>query len=179
MRVTVVEGTVEEIRAAFPDLVASGAAVSADEPVAAVEADKAAEENEMRTWLKARRNPKVEKHVESLIDGLIEDGFVYVLGPSRNTEDGKADYLRFYPQGPKRVGALVYIYPRTGRVDFRAMDVSFKDSDPEWAQHVVENPVADTNPYKTMVKVAGESTAKVARAVANYLREQDAAPSEA
>lgn len=176
MRVTVVEGTVDEIRAAFPDLATGSSTVTTVPlPEAAVQADREAEENELATWLTSRRNPKVSASVEALIDGLAADGFLHILGPSKNTEDGKADYLRFYPQGPKRVGALVYVYPRTGRVDFRAEDPSFKDSNSEWAKVVEVNPVAPQNPYKACVRVTTPQRGQAAREIANFLRDQDVA----
>ena len=183
MRVTVVEGTVDEVRAAFPDLVSAADTVTARPvqhgvaaPTDPAGAGQSPEDGELRAWLASRRNPKVAAPVEALIDGLIEDGFLPDLGRSKNTQDGKVDYLRFYPQGPRRVGALAYVYPRTGRVDLRAPDTSFQDANPQWPQFVDVNAVAAASPYKACVRVVSPHSGEVARAIVNHLRDLDVAP---
>ena len=179
MRVTVVEGTVDEVRAAFPDLVSAADTVTArpvqHEFAAPAAAGQSPEDGELRAWLASRRNPKVAAPVEALIDGLIEDGFLPDLGRSKNTQDGKVDYLRFYPQGPRRVGALAYVYPRTGRVDLRAPDTSFQDANAQWTEFVEVNAVAAASPYKACVRVVSPHSGEVTRAIVNHLRDLDVA----
>ena len=86
-----------------------------------------------RAWLKQfiwsrGRDPKVTQFVEDYVVNVLEAESVTVeSGTSTRTASGESNYLMVRDDGPRRFGAVVYVNPRGGRLNFRLLGQDVED----------------------------------------------------
>lgn len=114
-------------------------------------------------------NPAREESVTAFVSRVMGAEGVYIaLGKSGTTSDGRSNYLMIRRSGPQRLGALAYVNPRPGNVDFRVPAIA--------AQHRAYASVRTDSTYQVRVKL--DSTAAVEEALdvlADAVRHHDEA----
>jgi hypothetical protein len=135
MRVTILEGTVDEIveyerRISDPSKSSAG---SADPTVAAVSSAGDATEAAATSGVEAFDHPDpIQRFLDTrgsgnrrlalvrrylgIVDGR---GTAVEPGTSKTSPDGLSPYLMIRDAGPRRFGAVVYLYPSSGDAEFR------------------------------------------------------------
>lgn len=171
MELIVVRGTPQEICEAFPNLedLLAGAAVLAPArqgpgDVEGGRVSVTAIPPFLREYIAARSRPPVRPLVEKLTAMLAEDGAVFEIGTSQQSEDGKNRYFMVYPVGPRLLGAAAYVHPSNGRVDFRLSDSDLTDEDR--AEGATPRTVAGGHPYAVTLRLSSEAHVDVARRLA-------------
>jgi hypothetical protein len=136
VKVTTVEGTAAEV-ADYMRLLDTGSAgddgevfdeeVSTTAEVSSLDAESAA-------WLKAfiwsrgGAEPGRTQLVEDYARRVLElEGVSIEHGTSQATKDGLSPYLMVRDDGPRKFGAVVYIGPRSARLNFRLMEDDVQD----------------------------------------------------
>jgi serine/threonine protein kinase len=77
---------------------------------------------------RAGGNRAREELVTSFVSQAVADGEVVVdIGRSGTTSDGRSNYLMLRRAGPRRLGALAYVKPGPGTVDFRVPAIAARD----------------------------------------------------
>lgn len=169
MEVIIVQGTPQEIREAFPRLeeMLGGAAFVAMAPGRQDEIGAHAVRAVppfLQDYIAARSRPPVRPLVEHLVARLAEDGAVFEIGTSQQSEDGLNRYFMVYPAGPRLLGAAAYVHPSNGRVDFRLTGGDLTDEDRAGGATLRSG--TGGHPYGVTLRLSGEADVELARDLA-------------
>lgn len=86
-----------------------------------------------RAWLKQfiwsrGREPQRTQLVEEYVLGVLDTENVTLnSGMSKRTASGESIYLMVHDQGPRRFGAVAYVTPSSGKLDFRLLEEDVED----------------------------------------------------
>lgn len=169
MELIVVRGTPQEIRDAFPGLeeLLGGSALVAVSPRTHPEQQAEAAVGvppHLHQYIAGRSRPPVRPLVERLVAALADDGAVFEIGSSQQSNDGLNRYFMVYPAGPRLLGAAAYVHPSNGRVDFRLSDSDLTDEDR--SAGAGPRTVAGGHPYAVTLRLSSEADVEVARRLA-------------
>jgi len=86
-----------------------------------------------RGWLKQfvwsrGRDPERTQLIEDyLIRVISEEDVTVEVGTSTQTASGESNYLMVHNDGPRRFGAVTYVNPRSGKLNFRLLEDDIDD----------------------------------------------------
>jgi hypothetical protein len=127
----------------------------------------------LRSFIFGRaREPRKGAHVEAYVRRMLELGGIEVeIGTSKDSKDGRGDYLLIYDAGPRRYGAVAYVSAKNGGLTLRltrddvsdvADQVKLRDVQPRNG-YQVNCPVTTPDAIDLAVKLTQRALDKVRR----------------